>query len=116
MPKLSNYYAAQRNEIERRIAAIWQELLGIDQLGIHDNFFELGGHSLLATQVMARLHDAFQVQLQMRTIFEQPTIAELAATTVQTLAEQVDSELLAELEQLSQEEARATLAAEHEMT
>ena len=71
-------YAAPRNEQEQEIAEIWQNLLGIEQVGIHDNFFELGGHSLLATQVISRLRDAFQVELQLQQFFEVQTIAGLS--------------------------------------
>ena len=59
-------------------AAIWQELLGIEGVGMDDRFFELGGHSLLATQVMARLRVAFGVDLPLRTLFESPRLGDLA--------------------------------------
>ena len=78
-PNLGSAYEAPRDEQERLIAAIWQNLLGIDQIGVHDNFFELGGHSLLATQVLSRLRERFGVDLSLETIFEFPTIAGLAA-------------------------------------
>src|SRR4029077_12494637 len=52
-PALSNPFEAPGSEIERRLAAIWTELLGIDEIGAHDDFFDLGGHSLLATRVLA---------------------------------------------------------------
>jgi acyl transferase domain-containing protein/acyl carrier protein len=77
-PGLSTAYAAPRNEHEVNVIAIWQALLGIDQIGIHDNFFELGGHSLLATQVISRLRDMYQVDLPLRSLFEATTPAELA--------------------------------------
>jgi phthiocerol/phenolphthiocerol synthesis type-I polyketide synthase E len=105
-------YVPPGNEIERAIAALWQDLLGTERVGIHDNFFELGGHSLLATQLMSRLRTLFQVQIEFRALFAAPTVVELAEVVVQSLAEQIDSDLLAELEQLSEEEARATLAGE----
>jgi acyl carrier protein len=78
-PPLQTTYAAPRNDIEEQLAFVWQQLFGIDTIGIHDNFFELGGHSLLATQVLVRLQERFGVDLPVRTIFESHTIAELAS-------------------------------------
>ena len=62
-------------ERERKLAEIWQELLGIEQVGIQDSFFELGGHSPLATQLFSRIRKEFKVSLSLRSIFEMPTIA-----------------------------------------
>jgi acyl carrier protein len=72
-------FIAPRSPSEIQLAAIWAELLGLEQIGIHDNFFDLGGHSLLSTQAITRMRRAFSVELQLRAFFEQPTIAELAA-------------------------------------
>jgi len=71
-------FVAPRTETEEKLATMWSELLGRDQVGIHDNFFELGGHSLLATQVVSRVRDVFQVRLSLRSFFEKPTVASLA--------------------------------------
>ncbi len=71
-------YVAPRDRTEQEIATIWQDLLGIDRIGIHDNFFELGGHSLLATQVIARLRATFRVELPLRSMFEASTVKELS--------------------------------------
>jgi acyl transferase domain-containing protein/acyl carrier protein len=111
-PDLKATYVAPTNEIERRIAAIWQELLGIDRVGIDDSFFDLGGHSLLATQLISRLREAFFIPLPLNIIFAAPTVADFAALIAQNFAEHVDSELLAELEELSQDEIQALLAGE----
>ena len=70
-----------RNEVERIITDIWQNVLGVERIGIHDNFFELGGHSLLATQVISRVRDAFGQEVALRSLFEQPTVAGLAQTS-----------------------------------
>ncbi|MFY9978849.1 MAG: amino acid adenylation domain-containing protein, partial [Candidatus Sulfotelmatobacter sp.] len=72
-------WAAPRTEVERKLAAIWEELLKVQLIGIEQNFFELGGHSLLALQVMARIRSQFEVELGVRILFEGATIAGLAA-------------------------------------
>ncbi|MBH8578114.1 AMP-binding protein [Nostocaceae cyanobacterium CENA369] len=66
-----------RNDTERQIAQTWQDVLGIPQIGIHDNFFELGGNSLLVFQVIARLREAFAVELSPNRFFASPTVAGL---------------------------------------
>jgi acyl carrier protein len=70
-------YVAPRTPMEETVAAIWQEVLGLEQVGVHDNFFDLGGHSLLATQVVSRMRHTFQVGLQLIDFFRMPTIAKL---------------------------------------
>ncbi|MBE9209301.1 amino acid adenylation domain-containing protein [Nostoc sp. LEGE 06077] len=79
-------FVAPRNTIEEAIAQIWQQVLGIAQVGINDNFFELGGHSLLATQVISRLRKTLGVNLRLRALFASPTVAELATKIPQTTA------------------------------
>jgi amino acid adenylation domain-containing protein len=70
-------HAGPRNEVERKLAEMWQELLKVERVGIDQNFFELGGHSLLALQVMARIRSQLGVELAVRSLFEGATIAEL---------------------------------------
>ena len=77
-PNLQNDYVAPRNEVEETIAKVWQNLLGIQDIGIYDNFFELGGDSLLATQLFSRLHQVLEVKLSIHNFFEAPTIIEQA--------------------------------------
>jgi amino acid adenylation domain-containing protein len=79
-------YVPLRNEVERRLGEIWEEVLGVGRVGAQDNFFELGGHSLLATQVLSRIHRSFAVQLSVAEVFARPTIAELAEQVSQVLA------------------------------
>jgi tyrocidine synthetase-3 len=72
-------YVAPRNQIEEQLAEIWKQVFGVERVGIHDNFFELGGHSLIATQVIGRVRQMSHTELLVRSVFEAPTIAELAA-------------------------------------
>lgn len=74
---VSTSFVSPRNLTEEILVKIWSELLGV-RVGIYDNFFELGGHSLLATQIISRIRQAFQVDLPLRSLFEKPTVAELA--------------------------------------
>ncbi|MFP2896583.1 condensation domain-containing protein [Corallococcus sp. 4LFB] len=72
-------YVAPRTPMEEATARIWAEVLGLDRVGIHDNFFHLGGHSLLATRVISKVRAQLEVELQLRALFEAPSVAELAA-------------------------------------
>lgn len=71
-------FVAPRNAVEEQLAAIWRDVLGIEQVGVDDNFFALGGHSLLITRVLVQVAELFQVQLSARVFFEAPTVAGLA--------------------------------------
>ncbi len=84
-PRLAGQLVAPRTPVEEILAAIWGQLLGLTSLGVDDNFFALGGHSLLATQVMSRIQRSFDVELPLRTLFEGPTIAQLAESLDQAL-------------------------------
>ncbi|MFC7220911.1 amino acid adenylation domain-containing protein, partial [Streptomyces polyrhachis] len=68
-----------RTTTEARLAEIWEEVLGCRPVGITDDFFELGGHSLLAVKVLARVRQAFGVELPVKAVFELPTVAQVAA-------------------------------------
>jgi acyl carrier protein len=78
-PDLASAFVPPATDIQKSIAEIWIEVLGIEQIGIEDNFFEMGGHSLLATGVLSRIRGKFGVSVPLRTIFETPTIRELAS-------------------------------------
>ena len=77
-PELAETFIAPRTPIQEVIASVWLDVLALQQVGIHDNFFQLGGYSLQATQIILRLRRIFQVDLPLRSLFESPTIAELA--------------------------------------
>jgi acyl carrier protein len=87
-PGLSHAYITPRNEIEQAIADIWQEILGIEKVGIHDDFFELGGHSLMATQLMSRVRTSFGVELPLQNLFASPTIESLSKSVQAALLSQ----------------------------
>ncbi len=107
-------YVAPRTGLETTVRDLFQDMLGVEQVGIHDNFFDLGGNSLVATQLISRLREVFEVEVTLRALFESPTVAELGVVIVREQASQVDedelSAALAELSQLSPEELRRRLA------
>ncbi len=83
-------WVAPRTPLEELVAGIWCEVLGVERVGAHDSFWDLGGHSLVATKVLARLHEAIDVELPLQALFEHPTPAGLAAAAgrlVQSLLE-----------------------------
>lgn len=81
---LERVSANPRTPLEQMLVNIWADLLNVNEIGIHDNFFELGGHSLLAMQLLSRVRSSFQVELPLRTLFEDPTISSLAARIEKT--------------------------------
>lgn len=87
---------------EQRVGAIVASLLGIQHVGVNDNFFYLGGNSLFGTQLIARLRDAFDVEVPLLKLFDNPTVADLSG--------EVERMMLARLEKMSEEEAQRLLA------
>ncbi len=79
-PNQAGAYAEPGNELEQSIAAIWQEVLKIEKIGIHDNFFALGGHSLQAVQLVSRIQSLIKKEISVKTLFLKPTISELVQT------------------------------------
>ncbi|MGF2687336.1 amino acid adenylation domain-containing protein [Marinobacter sp. DUT-3] len=71
-------YVAPTTPLQQQLVSVWQEVLGLERIGIHDNFFELGGHSLLATQLIGQLSRQLDREVPLRRVFEKPTVAELA--------------------------------------
>ena len=79
-------FTPPRTALERELAAMWSEVLGVQRIGVTDNFFDLGGQSLLANQVVARINDAFGVEMPLRPMFEAPTVDGLSRALVEALA------------------------------
>jgi acyl transferase domain-containing protein/acyl carrier protein len=101
-PNLSNSYVAPTNELEKKITEIWQEILGIGEVGIYDNFYELGGDSLIATQLVSRLQTKFPVDLPLRQLLLQAMIPAKQAEMIEQL-------LLEKIEELSEQEVAVLL-------
>lgn len=87
-PFLEQTFVAPRMPVEETLAAIWVQVLKLNQVGVHDNFFDIGGHSLLGTQVVSRIRNRFDTQLSLRALFERPTIARLAQLITQSLTKE----------------------------
>src|SRR5579863_2590291 len=90
-PELESGYEEPETETEKKLAEIWGQVLGVEKVGVHDNFFDLGGHSLLATQVVSRIREGLRVELPLRKLFEEATVAELAVEIERSRAEEVES-------------------------
>ena len=95
-------FVAPQSPIEKRLAVIVRDLLHVASVSINDNFFLLGGHSLLGTQLIVKIRSAFGVDLTLRSLFDAPTVAELAS--------EIERLILAQVESMSEEEALALLA------
>ncbi|MCM6778634.1 acyltransferase domain-containing protein [Nocardia sp. CDC159] len=93
-------FVAPRTEYEQFVAEMWAELLGLERIGVFENFFRIGGHSLLATRFARRVRELFDIEFPLRVMFEEPTVARVAAA----------------LEELLVEQANALLENEHELT
>jgi amino acid adenylation domain-containing protein len=98
-----------RTPLERTLAEIWAEVLSIKEVGVRDNFFDLGGHSLAATRVVSRVIKQFQIDIPLQSLFQSPTISDMAAVVAEhqgkRLSEKQLTTILDELESLSDEEA-----------
>jgi amino acid adenylation domain-containing protein len=77
-PNLATPYVAPETDVARSIARVWEEILGVEGIGIHDDFFDLGGHSLLLTQVLSRVRKQVATEISLRSLFEKRTIAGIA--------------------------------------
>lgn len=105
-------FVAPRTSVEKVLAGIWMEVLNVEQLGVKDNFFELGGNSILSIQLASRIRDNFQVEIPIRTIFEKPTVSELAQWLIETHgSEKINktAQLLLKVAEMSDEEVELML-------
>jgi acyl carrier protein len=89
-PALQTIFISPDGELEKRIAEIWQSLLGMDAVGINDDLFELGGDSLLGIQLLSRVRSAFAVDLRPADFFRSPTVAGLAALVETKLLDEIE--------------------------
>jgi acyl transferase domain-containing protein len=100
-PDLPTPYQAPETDIQKRLVSLWEELLGVESVGVADNFFELGGHSLIAVQLVSRLREIFDVNIEPEAVFETENIMQLATTVEEALVQQIA--------EMSEEEAEALL-------
>lgn len=109
-------FVAPQSEVEEVLVDIWQGVLHKEQIGTQHNFFNSGGHSLLATQLLARVYEAFEIELSLRQFFDNPTIVGMAELLLQDAGtrEQVETtaHLLLSIADLSDDEVEALLAEE----
>ncbi len=115
-PPLAVAYVAPRSEVEKRVAGVWREILGLDEVGLHDSFLELGGDSLLATRLMSRLREELSVELAVERLFEAPTVAGVSFAVMESRAERVHTQqldwLLSQIQGLSEQELETAWAEE----
>jgi amino acid adenylation domain-containing protein len=88
-------FVAPRSLLEQTIADIWARVLGLERVGAFDSFFELGGHSLNATQVVSQLREELGVEVPLRTLFRTPTVADLAVSILEQMADEAGEDVLA---------------------
>ena len=109
-PEIGVGYVAPQTPIERKLTEIWAEVLDIDDVGVDDDFLEIGGDSLKATRILSRAISTFEVEVPLQELFGSPTISDMALVVAQYQATGADdddiSSLLAELEAMSDEQAR----------
>jgi acyl carrier protein len=84
------------------LVEIWTSVFGLEQISVHDNFADLGGHSLLAMQIVTRIRTLYQIAFTLRDFFDAPTIAQLSSL--------IQAKVLAEIEGLSDEQARRLIS------
>ncbi|MCP4655184.1 MAG: amino acid adenylation domain-containing protein, partial [bacterium] len=103
-PHLEAAYVSPQSETERLVARVWEEVLGIDRIGVDDNFFDLGGHSLLAAEVHGKLQELLKTELSLVEVFRYPTIRVFADRMRGEISERVD---FADIRELARKEREA---------
>jgi amino acid adenylation domain-containing protein len=98
-------YIPPKTPTEKLLADIWHEVLGIERVGLQDNFFELGGHSISAVRMISRVRQAFDVEMPIRTVFDAPTLCEVAIE-VEKLQSQIDQKQIGRIQPISREKYR----------
>ncbi len=91
---IEGLYESPRNEVEQQLTQVWCAVLERQEIGIHDNFFDLGGHSLLAIKLLNNIQQVFEQQLSLSSLFQNPTIAQLAEQLCHTEVQQLNPDLL----------------------
>ena len=109
---LGQDFVAPRTAVEEVLCDIWSRVLGLDEVGVEDDFFEFGGHSLLATQMMSQIRRVFGVELELRCLFESPTVAGLAhaVEAAQSGGDNDMDDLLSRIENLPADEIERLLS------
>jgi amino acid adenylation domain-containing protein len=95
-------FASPRSPLEELLAGVWADVLGVERVGVHDDFFEMGGQSILATQLISKIQQILPIELPLRTIFEAPTVAQLAVAIEQSQQSLDDAEMTLMAEVLSE--------------
>ena len=90
-PELQSNYEAPQDNLERTLAGFWEELLGVDQVGVLDDFFSLGGHSLIAVRLFARIQKHYKVEYPISTLFDAPTIRQFSQILWGDIGEETSS-------------------------
>ena len=106
-PQLSSEYVEPHDAIERTLVGLWQELLGVGQVGVNDNFFDLGGHSLIAVRLFARLRKLYAIDLPISVLFQAQTVAAGAALVRSMLPEPTGGALLGSASGIDADSAQA---------
>jgi amino acid adenylation domain-containing protein len=91
-PSPSEHFVAPEGPVEELIAEIWQELLGLPQIGALDNFFDAGGHSLLAARAVSRIRHGLEIELPLKTLFEHPVLREFAEIVANRVFDSLESQ------------------------